>query len=176
MKYTSMKAITYLTYLYFLACEWLTPTDRNNVFECIDGKFCEGYSCCNDHGGRKRCPKNLPVMSRFRLRAAIWRIGFLLHSRMVKGTPWSCIFNSRRRRRNIIDFYLRDIGSRVAGMSSLFIKSERIFELETEGLILPAVGVWLPHACRQGVKRGFALIFCCFNVVSRILAPRESQF
>ena len=56
-------------FFYFLnnsACGWLTPTDRENYLECGDGTFCEGTSqgwdCCNEHGGRKRCPKNTPLM------------------------------------------------------------------------------------------------------------------
>ena len=50
------------------ACAWLTPTDHDNFLECGDGTFCnvdsssQGWSCCKEHGGRKRCPKNQPVM------------------------------------------------------------------------------------------------------------------
>ena len=44
----------------------MTPTDRENYLECGDGTICEGASqgwdCCNEHGGRKRCPKNTPLM------------------------------------------------------------------------------------------------------------------
>ena len=47
------------------ACDWLTPTNRNDYLECGDGTFCNwsnDKSCCNDRGGRKRCPQNQPIM------------------------------------------------------------------------------------------------------------------
>ena len=49
-------------------CPWidLGPTDGNNLLGCFDGSFCngsdEGWSCCNERGGRARCPRNLPNM------------------------------------------------------------------------------------------------------------------
>ena len=45
-----------------LDCNWKNSTDRDNYYECNDGTFCEGNTCCNDMGGRKRCPKNMPIM------------------------------------------------------------------------------------------------------------------
>ena len=49
-----------------LACAWLTPTDQKNYLGCGDGTFCDGalhgWTCCNDHGGRKQCPLNTPIM------------------------------------------------------------------------------------------------------------------
>jgi hypothetical protein len=44
-------------------CPWLTATSTNNL-QCQDDTFClpseetVGWSCCNDHGGRKKCPKS----------------------------------------------------------------------------------------------------------------------
>ena len=47
-------------------CEWLTPTDQNDVLKCADGTYCnwesQGNDCCSDHNGRARCPKNQPTM------------------------------------------------------------------------------------------------------------------
>ena len=49
-----------------VACSWLIATSQDNVHECIDGSSCneisEGTSCCNNKGGRARCPKNFPHM------------------------------------------------------------------------------------------------------------------
>ena len=47
-------------------CPWMTSTTSNDVFECHDGTSCNGkamgWACCNDHGGRAKCPANNPVM------------------------------------------------------------------------------------------------------------------
>lgn len=47
-------------------CPWMTTTSADNSLECNDGTLCNmassGESCCNAHGGRKRCPPNLPHM------------------------------------------------------------------------------------------------------------------
>ena len=47
-------------------CEWLTPTDQNDVLKCADGTYCnwnyQDNDCCSDHNGRARCPKNNPTM------------------------------------------------------------------------------------------------------------------
>ena len=49
-------------------CPWLSPTDHINLLQCVDGSFCNawtdsaGWSCCKEHGGRAKCPKNLPLM------------------------------------------------------------------------------------------------------------------
>ena len=43
-------------------CEWLTPTDEDNLLKCRDGSYCNGWSCCNDHNGRAKCPPNKPMM------------------------------------------------------------------------------------------------------------------
>ena len=45
-----------------LVCDWSTPTDRDDYYECNDGTFCEGKSCCRDHGDKARCSKNKPIM------------------------------------------------------------------------------------------------------------------
>ena len=42
--------------------EGLMIKPNDNYYECNDGTFCEGNTCCNDMGGRKRCPKNMPIM------------------------------------------------------------------------------------------------------------------
>ena len=40
-------------------CPWLSgSTGVWNQLECIDGTLCMGWSCCNDRGGRARCPPN----------------------------------------------------------------------------------------------------------------------
>ena len=48
------------------ACGWLIPNDSDNILLCGDGTPCDGtamgWSCCNDHGGRAKCPKNAPMM------------------------------------------------------------------------------------------------------------------
>ena len=48
------------------ACPWLTPTNFDDVLECKDGTHCNGemmgWSCCNTHGGRAKCPANSPTM------------------------------------------------------------------------------------------------------------------
>ena len=48
------------------SCPWLTSTDSDDVMECQDGTRCNGetmgWSCCNDHGGRAKCPANNPAM------------------------------------------------------------------------------------------------------------------
>ena len=49
-------------------CPWSIPTDETNVMKCKDGTYCDvvtdksQWSCCNDHGGRAKCPANNPVM------------------------------------------------------------------------------------------------------------------
>ena len=49
-----------------IECTWLTPTKEDNVMKCNDGSYCnglkEGWSCCNDKGGRAKCHKNEPIM------------------------------------------------------------------------------------------------------------------
>ena len=61
-------------------CGWLIPNDQDNVLQCEDGTFCDGtskgWSCCNDHGGRARCPKNTPMMC--------------LEKRCAGGTDYCC--------------------------------------------------------------------------------------
>ena len=45
-------------------------TEKDDVMECQDGFTCnittdpKGWRCCNkrDHGGRRKCPKNKPVI------------------------------------------------------------------------------------------------------------------
>ena len=45
-------------------------TEKEDVLECQDGSTCniktdpKGWKCCNkkDHGGRKKCPKNKPII------------------------------------------------------------------------------------------------------------------
>ena len=58
--------ISLFCYKLGVACSWLTATNQYNVYECIDGSSCngisEGTSCCNDKGGRARCPKNFRYM------------------------------------------------------------------------------------------------------------------
>ena len=48
------------------SCPWLTPTNFDDVLECKDGTHCNGemmgWSCCNNHGGRAKCPANSPTM------------------------------------------------------------------------------------------------------------------
>ena len=50
-----------------LMCDFLTPTNEDNVLQCIDGSTCNGltdaakWSCCGKEG-RMKCPKNYPVM------------------------------------------------------------------------------------------------------------------
>ena len=47
-------------------CPWLTPTNLDWILECKDGTQCNTetatWSCCNDHGGRAKCPLNIPEM------------------------------------------------------------------------------------------------------------------
>ena len=48
-------------------CSWSTPTDTDSMLQCMDGKHCSwnygaGNGCCNEKGGRAKCPKNKPVM------------------------------------------------------------------------------------------------------------------
>ena len=61
-------------------CGWLIPNDQDNVLQCEDGTFCDGtskgWSCCNGHGGRARCPKNTPMMC--------------LEKRCAGGTDYCC--------------------------------------------------------------------------------------
>lgn len=57
------------------SCPWLQGNvQANNELECVDGERCVaisdgttladplGWSCCNAHGGRARCPWNFPFM------------------------------------------------------------------------------------------------------------------
>lgn len=44
------------------ACPWLLPTDKEDMFECMDGTRCYGVECCSANGGRAKCPMNLPIM------------------------------------------------------------------------------------------------------------------
>ncbi|KAK3252605.1 hypothetical protein CYMTET_38104 [Cymbomonas tetramitiformis] len=50
-------------------CPWLTPTAEDDVLKCADGTFCNrlysigGWGCCDGHGGRIKCPQNVPIMS-----------------------------------------------------------------------------------------------------------------
>ncbi|CAJ1330858.1 unnamed protein product, partial [Effrenium voratum] len=43
------------------ACKWVTHAGTDE-YECMDGSFCNISSCCNEHGGRARCPSGSPVM------------------------------------------------------------------------------------------------------------------
>ncbi|CAK0881280.1 unnamed protein product [Prorocentrum cordatum] len=48
-------------------CPWLdSDSGEDGVLECLDGTRCDvqdwGWSCCEDHLGRAKCPRNLPVM------------------------------------------------------------------------------------------------------------------
>jgi len=47
-------------------CPWLNHSGEVNVLECLDGHRCdinaEGWSCCENHRGRAKCPEQLPVM------------------------------------------------------------------------------------------------------------------
>mmetsp|Transcript_95107 Transcript_95107/g.174232 ORF Transcript_95107/g.174232 Transcript_95107/m.174232 type:complete len:794 (-) Transcript_95107:66-2447(-) len=47
-------------------CEFLHHSGEDNVLVCLDGHRCnineESWSCCYNHRGRGRCPKNLPLM------------------------------------------------------------------------------------------------------------------
>ena len=47
-------------------CPWLTPTNTDDLFQCVDRSFCdkntEGWKCCENRQGRLKCPKNLPKM------------------------------------------------------------------------------------------------------------------
>ena len=53
-------------FLDFSHCPWLSPTDQDDVFQCKDGTFCnvlnDGWDCCLNKLGRKKCPKNFPYM------------------------------------------------------------------------------------------------------------------
>lgn len=49
------------------ACPWTSGvTDANNKLQCADGTFCvgskDGWGCCACHGGRAKCPPNMPHM------------------------------------------------------------------------------------------------------------------
>ena len=47
-------------------CPWSSPTSQDFVLKCKDGTFCDtlvnGWTCCNNKGGREKCPKNYPLM------------------------------------------------------------------------------------------------------------------
>ncbi|CAD7965311.1 unnamed protein product [Amoebophrya sp. A120] len=47
-------------------CPWLEGSSRDGYLECNDGSLQQvrggGWNRCQDRGGRKRCPKNQPVM------------------------------------------------------------------------------------------------------------------
>jgi hypothetical protein len=43
-------------------CPWLQATWVFDQLECMDGTFCSGWACCENHGGRLRCPANYPHM------------------------------------------------------------------------------------------------------------------
>ena len=49
-----------------VSCSWSTPTNEDNVMQCNDGTYCngltDGWTCCNSHGRRRKCPMNYPVM------------------------------------------------------------------------------------------------------------------
>ena len=49
-----------------LNCTWSKPTEVDNVMKCNDGSYCshlaDGWICCNDKGGRAKCPQNVPNM------------------------------------------------------------------------------------------------------------------
>ena len=57
-------------FLYFhiidLKCTWSMPTAEVDVMKCNDGSYCNievaGWPCCNNKGGRAKCPKNYPNM------------------------------------------------------------------------------------------------------------------
>jgi len=44
------------------SCPWKQTTDVTGLLECVDGTTCSGWSCCAGHGGRAKCPPNLPLM------------------------------------------------------------------------------------------------------------------
>ena len=49
-------------------CSWANPTGKTSVLKCNDGTYCnaitdiKGWSCCKEHHGRAKCPKDYPVM------------------------------------------------------------------------------------------------------------------
>ena len=50
-------------------CPWkYETTNKNDTWGCFDGYLCNdlkdpgGFGCCKNHGGRKICPPNYPVM------------------------------------------------------------------------------------------------------------------
>ena len=55
-----------------LSCPWVTGnTGADNLLECMDGYSCtaddtnhtdSSWQCCNEHGGRAKCPLNYPKM------------------------------------------------------------------------------------------------------------------
>lgn len=45
------------------SCPWTSGTTALDwQLECQDGTLCYGWSCCTGHGGRARCPPNMPLM------------------------------------------------------------------------------------------------------------------
>ena len=45
-----------------LDCDYLSSSDRNGYFKCRDRTFCDEDLCCINHGGRAKCPKDMPIM------------------------------------------------------------------------------------------------------------------
>mmetsp|Transcript_56546 Transcript_56546/g.131774 ORF Transcript_56546/g.131774 Transcript_56546/m.131774 type:complete len:443 (+) Transcript_56546:89-1417(+) len=43
-------------------CPWSATTKVDFQFQCVDGQLCDGFSCCNNKGGRAKCPPNRPFM------------------------------------------------------------------------------------------------------------------
>eukprot|EP00756_Hemistasia_phaeocysticola_P064750 Hpha_TRINITY_DN8036_c0_g2::TRINITY_DN8036_c0_g2_i1::g.140158::m.140158 len=47
-------------------CPWRQTSGKEGVLECMDGTECyvidQGWGCCQDAGGRARCPTDMPVM------------------------------------------------------------------------------------------------------------------
>jgi hypothetical protein len=44
------------------ACSWHNTTAVVDQLECADETLCLGWDCCVDHGGRAKCPPNVPKM------------------------------------------------------------------------------------------------------------------
>lgn len=47
-------------------CPWLSDSGSMDKLDCADGSSCSpevsGWDCCTAHGGRSRCPANMPLM------------------------------------------------------------------------------------------------------------------
>ncbi len=42
-------------------CPWLTRTNDDS-YGCNDGSTCTAHTCCNERGGRAKCPLGSPLM------------------------------------------------------------------------------------------------------------------